>query len=253
METAKTTVLEATGKLFGEGDLKAIDKYFSPDYIQHSTLAGPGVAGLRRLASNLPDTFRYDLVRVISEGPLVVTHGLYHGFGEEPLVAFDLWRVEDGEIAEHWDAVQPEVTETASGRTMTGGPTEVTEPARTASNRALVERFVETILVNGDMAQLGEFFDGDSYAQHNPQIPDNLSGLGAALTELAQQGITMEYGQVHRVVAEGEFVFVQSEGSFGGAPTAFYDLFRVADGKIAEHWDVVFTIPDDLPHDNGVF
>lgn len=63
----------------------------------------------------------------------------------------------------------------------------------------------------------------------------------------------MAYSQVHRAVAEGEFVFVQAQGSFGPKPTASYDLIRVADGKIAEHWDVVFPIPADLPHTSGLF
>ena len=63
----------------------------------------------------------------------------------------------------------------------------------------------------------------------------------------------MAYSQVHRAVAEGEFVSVQAQGTFGRTPTAFYDLFRVTDGTIAEHWDVVFPMPADLPHTNGPF
>lgn len=80
-----------------------------------------------------------------------------------------------------------------------------------------------------------------------------MSGLRSAFEGLAEQGVTVRYEHVHRTVAEGEFVFVQSEGNFGGEKSAFYDLFRVANGKLAEHWDVVSTIPDTLPHDNGVF
>ncbi|MFD9037589.1 hypothetical protein ACFU6M_09755 [Streptomyces bottropensis] len=57
---------------------------------------------------------------------------------------------------------------------------------------------------------------------------------------------------MHRIVAEGEFVLTQSEGEFG-VPVAYYDLFRVADGKIVEHWDVIAPIADELPHANGLF
>jgi predicted SnoaL-like aldol condensation-catalyzing enzyme len=253
MTTNKDLVVEATTKLFGDRDLSVLDTHWSTNYIQHSTAAGPGVDGLRTLASSLPDGFRYEVVRVVGEGDLVVTHGLYHGFGPDPTVAFDLWRIEDGRIAEHWDAMQPFVAVTASGRSMTDGPTEVTEPDKTAANKELVGRFVDAILVHGDLRQLTGFFDGDAYAQHHPLIPDNVSGLTAAFEGLAEQGVTMCYEHVHRTVADGEFVFVQSEGIFGGAKTAFYDLFRVANGNLAEHWDVVFTIPETLPHDNGVF
>lgn len=55
------------------------------------------------------------------------------------------------------------------------------------------------------------------------------------------------------MVADGEFVLTQSEGSLGGTPTAFYDLFRIADGKIVEHWDVINEIPTAFAHDNGMF
>ena len=48
--------------------------------------------------------------------------------------------------------------------------------------------------------------------------------------------------KIHLVLGEGDFVLVVSEGSFGGEPTSYYDLFRLENGKIAEHWDVLETI-----------
>ena len=190
---------------------------------------------------------------MLGEGDLVVTHGTYHGCGPDPLIAFDLWRVQDGKIAEHWDALQPVVIQTASGHTQTDRPTQVTAPEQTAASKALAERFVQTILVDGGRSQLAGFFNGDAYIQHNPLIPDKVSGLGAALEQLAKQGITMQYTKRHRTVAEGEFLFTQSEGTFGGKPYAFYDLFRVDNGFIAEHWDVMVEQADALPHGNGLF
>jgi predicted SnoaL-like aldol condensation-catalyzing enzyme len=70
---------------------------------------------------------------------------------------------------------------------------------------------------------------------------------------LAENDISFAYTQVHNVVAEGNFVFVQSEGQFGGATMAFYDLFRVESGKIVEHWDVVQPVPEAMAHANGMF
>lgn len=88
--------------------------------------------------------------------------------------------------------------------------------------------------------------------QHHPEIADGLDGLGAAVAAWAEQGKNVVYGKVHRVIAEGNFVLVVGEGEFDG-PVAYWDLFRVADGKIVEHWDIVPAIPDTLPHDNGLF
>jgi hypothetical protein len=66
-----------------------------------------------------------------------------------------------------------------------------------------------------------------------------LSGLGAALEAMSNAGIVMKYDAIHQVLGMGNFVLVSSEGSLGGKPTSFYDLFRLADGKIAEHWDTI--------------
>ncbi len=111
------------------------------------------------------------------------------------------------------------------------------------------------ILVNGQMAKLTSYFDGDRYLQHNPQIGDGLSGLGAALEAMAKEGITMKYDRIHRVLGEGNFVLVVSEGEFAGRPVAFYDLFRVEAGRIAEHWDTIEPIParPEWKNDNGKF
>jgi predicted SnoaL-like aldol condensation-catalyzing enzyme len=65
----------------------------------------------------------------------------------------------------------------------------------------------------------------------------------------------MQYEQIHWVLGEGNFVLVVSEGSFGGQHTSFYDLFRVENGKLAEHWDTIEVIPprDHWRNDNGKF
>ncbi|MFD1367690.1 nuclear transport factor 2 family protein [Actinoplanes sichuanensis] len=251
--SAKETVLTAVGQLFGEKDPSAVDRWVSPTYRQHSALATDGPDGLRGLVAGLPDGFRYEQHRVLADGDLVALHGTYHGFGPAPLVAFDIFRVEDGRLAEHWDALSPVVTETVSGRSQTDGPVEVTDLGRTEANRALVTGFVETVLQGGKVDAITDFLSTETYHQHNVGIGDGLDGLGAALAALAEQGVTMVYTRLHRVVAEGNFVLTVSEGSFGPTPTAFYDLFRVADGKIVEHWDLTPEIKTDLPHGNGLF
>ena len=99
------------------------------------------------------------------------------------------------------------------------------------------------------------YFDGDTYIQHNTGIADGLSGLRAALSALAEQGIQMIYETTHQVLAQGNFVLAVSEGTFAGAPTAYYDLWRVENGKVAEHWDVMEAIAakDTWQNQNGKF
>ena len=165
-------------------------------------------------------------------------HSEYNLFGGEK-IGFDVFRFENGKIVEHWDNLQPKPeAKNPSARSMTDGPTEIQDRDKTAANKALVQNLINDILVNGRMEKLAGYFDGDTYAQHNPQIGDGLSGLGKALEAWAKQGITMKYEKTHLRLGEGNFVFAASEGTQGGKLTAFFDLWRVENGKIAEHWDV---------------
>ena len=247
----KELVLKATGELFGAKDPSAVDRWVAPDYRQHSSLAADGPEALRGLVANLPAGFRYEPARVIADGDLVALHGVYHGFGPEPLVAFDLFRVADGKLAEHWDGLVPVVTETASGRSQTDGQAEPAN-ADTEQSRALVREFAQRVLQDADYSVLTDYISTETYLQHNPEAADGLDGFGAAAAKWAGQGKNLVYKTVHKVVAEGDLVLLQSEGEFG-EPVAYWDLFRVENGKIVEHWDVVAPIPAELPHTNGLF
>ncbi|MFI1834300.1 nuclear transport factor 2 family protein [Streptomyces olivaceoviridis] len=253
MSNAKNTVLTAAGELFGKKDPSAVDRWVAADYRQHSALAADGPEALRELVAGLPEGFRYEGARVIADGDLVALHGTYHGFGPDPLVAFDVFRVDaDGKLAEHWDALTPLVENTVSGRSQTDGPTEPADLDRTEANRALVLEFAEKVLKGADYSVLTDYISTETYHQHNPEAADGLDGFGAAAAKWAEHGKNLVYKTVHKAIAEGDFVLLQSEGEFG-VPVAYYDLFRVQDGRIVEHWDVIAPVPAELPHSNGLF
>jgi len=220
-------------------------------YTQHNLAAADGLAGFGALLQRLPKgSAKVETVRVFEDGPYVFTHTAYDFFG--PKIGFDIFRFENGKVVEHWDNLQETpVRPNPSGRTMIDGPTEARDLSRTQENKRLVSAFVDDILVNGRMDKLAGYFDGDRYLQHNPQVADGVSGLGAALEAMARAGVTMKYDRVHQVLGEGNFVLVVSEGSFAGKPSSFYDLFRVENGKIAEHWDTIETIPPRAEWQNG--
>lgn len=250
--SAKEAVLTAATALFLEKNANAVDNYFGPAYIQHSTLAADGLDGLRALQGNLPPDFGYELVRTIAEGDLVVLHGIYAGFGPAPLVAFDVFRAEGDRVVEHWDSLVPVVTDTVSGRTQTDGEDEIDDLDKTAANKALVAEFAEKVLIGADYSVLTDYISTESYAQHNPEAADGLEGFGAAAAAWGADGKLLAYKNLHQIVAEGNFVFTRAEGDFG-VPVIYNDLWRVQDGKIVEHWDVIAPIPAELPHTNGVF
>lgn len=224
-------------------------------YTQHNLGAADGLAGFGALLKALPpNSAKVKTVRAFEDGNYVFTHTDYDFFG--PKIGFDIFRFEDGLIVEHWDNLQETPkSPNPSGHSMIDGPTTSTDVAKTEENKKLVRQFVDDILVNGRMDKLAGYFNGDNYIQHNPQIPDQLSGLGKTLGELAKQGITLKYDKIHKVLGEGNFVLVVSEGNFGKSYNAFYDLFRVENGKIAEHWDVIEPIPakENWKNNNGKF
>lgn len=115
---AKDVVVKAVTELFIEGDIDAIDRYWAEDYIQRNPAFASGREVIKGLFGNMPPNFKYEIGMVIAEGDLVAIHGRYTGFGPTPLIAVDIFRVEDGLIAEHWDILQEEVLETASGNPM---------------------------------------------------------------------------------------------------------------------------------------
>ena len=179
---------------------------------------------------------------------------VFAGAGEQ--VAFDIFRFgEDGRIAEHWDNLTALVGENPSGHTQIDGTLEITDLDRTEENRELVRNFLYDVMQGNHPEKTPDYFDADAYIQHNTGIADGVSGLSEALEAMAAQGIEMIYDQVHMVLAQGNYVLAVSEGTFGGAPTSYYDLWRVEDGKIAEHWDVMETIADESTwqNQNGKF
>ncbi|MDR9812868.1 nuclear transport factor 2 family protein [Rhizobium hidalgonense] len=223
-------------------------------YIQHNLGAADGLKGFGELLAALPKgSAKVNTLRVFQDGDFVFAHSEYEFFG--PKIGFDIFRFENGKIVEHWDNLQQTAGPNPSGNTMIDGPTQAKDLAGTETNKKLVSTFVDDILVNGRMEKLAGYFDGDNYIQHNPEIANGLSGLGAALKAMAQAGVTMKYDTVHKVLGKGNFVLTVSEGAFAGKPTSFYDLFRVENGKIAEHWDTIEAIPAkaDWKNQNGKF
>jgi predicted SnoaL-like aldol condensation-catalyzing enzyme len=115
LEKNKALVLEAFDILFNKREYLAAERYWSPDYIQHSAHIAPGRDGLFNLIKSLPPTLRYESGTIISEGDLVIVQGRFSGFGA-PVnwIAADIVRIQNGILVEHWDVIQDEATEEQS-------------------------------------------------------------------------------------------------------------------------------------------
>ena len=239
---------------FESGDSEKAASLLAEGYIQHNLAYGTGrdafVGSVNYLAS-APVKTTVNNIRAFKDGDKVFLQTVYNFAGAGEQVAFDIFRFdEDGKIAEHWDNLATKAMPNSSGRTQIDGTMELKDLDKTEANRELVKNFLYDVMQGNHPEKTPDYFDGDAYIQHNTGIADGLSGLGAALAALAKQDIQMIYTAVHQVLAQGNFVLAVSEGTFGGAPTSYYDLWRVENGKIAEHWDVMETIADKATWQN---
>ena len=242
----------------GRADAAVIGELVRPDYIQHSAALPDGREGLLELVAQLEPQggLAVTIHRKLASGAFVALHSTY-GTGDARRVAFDVFRLAGGQLAEHWDALQDwvEPAATVNGNTLVDGPMAVTDRGATDENEVLVTALVREVFVEGRYERLASYV-GDPFVQHNPRVESGLEGIQAFLAAVEAQGVEIGYTRSPLVVADGNFVLVGSEGYLGtrDSYTIFYDLYRVAAGKVVEHWDVIDAVdPSAVPHDNGLF
>ena len=197
---------------FATGDTDVAKKLLAEEYIQHNLAYGTGrdafLGSVTYLAS-APVRTTVNNIRAFEDGDKGFLQTVYNFAGAEP---------------------------NPSGRTQIDGTMEK-ELVNAEETRKIVSAFVGDVLRGENPEKLTSYFDGDTYIQHNIGIADGLSGLGAALEALGKQGVQMIYDQTYQILADGNYGLVVSEGSFDGAHTSYYDLFRVENGKIVEHFN----------------
>ena len=129
-----------------------------------------------------------------------------------------------------------------------------TDLDKTDENKATVRRFLDEVLTPGDYERLAEFVSAESFVQHNADIADGIDGFQSYVNALAADGQPLRWVEVHNVIGSGDMVVALSEVAKGETRLAVIDLFRVADRKIVEHWDVIEEIiPEDEWVNSGKF
>ncbi|MBD2794157.1 nuclear transport factor 2 family protein [Xenorhabdus sp. 42] len=253
-KTVRDLVARAHRELFDERDIGALDRYFSPDFIEHSPLVADGLTGLQELVQTHPK-LRHETHRILQDGDLVAIHGRFTGLNDHPLVGFDIYRVADNKIVEHWDGLVPEAAHNASGRTQLDGPTEPGAEHDREKNRAFIIEYFTHTLIESDYTGFRRYTDGKRFLQHSPDIADGIEEVISFLEKLKAEGNGLEYDRIHRTVADGQFVLTHSEGRIAGARHAYFELWRMENGRLAEMWDAITPVPEDneAKHGYGIF
>ncbi len=253
MTLKKKDQIRALLKSIETGDPGPVAVVNEAKYIQHNPQTQEGSEGLAALFQRLSRSSpRVNVVRAFEDGDFVFGHTEYDFASRK--IGFEVFRFEDGRAVEHWDNIQERQGPNQAGRSMVDGPTESRDHELTEQNRAFAKEFVEEVLIEGRLERLSDYLD-DAYADHNPRLAEGTTALRAALQETEAGRRRIDYQRLHRVLAEGDFVLCVSEGAFAGVHSAFYDLFRLAAGKIVEHWDTTEKIAprSEWKNDNGKF
>lgn len=244
----------AINKAVQSGDVERAAALVTENYIQHTPNVTDGKTGLQTLIAKIKNKVipapKIKNVRSFEDGDFVVLHHDVNWPNRKAM--FEVFRFENGLAAEHWSGIADHPEKTVNGHSMLDGTTEITDKNLTQKNKELVTSFVETVFIKGQFNRLSDFYHPE-IVQHNPFIDNTVPGLLRGIEELQKQGRSIQIKKIFKVLGEGNFVLVCSEGEFAGKHTAFFDLFRMNNNIIMEHWDVLQEIPEKMAHDNGFF
>ncbi len=244
---------------FESGDDSALLNYVNGDkYIQHNLGFPDGrKAVVDAMNAGALDGTTVSIRRVFEDDDVVFMHSQYKLFGADQ-VGFDVFRFEDGLIVEHWDNLQVANGDDVNGanpNTMLNGPTESTT-ANGSENKTFVSNMLDDLFIKGNWSNWSNYFDSTQYVQHNPDYP-NGTDIFANFPDGFQFYTSSEF-----VYSDGNFVLSGSVGPELDAnfqPTgneiAYYDLFRIENGLVVEHWDIIQAIPEESTwaNTNGKF
>jgi predicted SnoaL-like aldol condensation-catalyzing enzyme len=245
-EDKRIDAVRALLKSIETKDQRALRVISSTQFIQHDARVPDGRDAFTAVLLGAARGTTVRTARILADGDYVVAQSEYHLSRDR--VVFDVFRFEEKEIVEHWDNAQDTCpAPNVSGRTQLDGPTQVLDLAKTDTNKALMNGYFRDVVLGGQSARAVGYKSQDLFHQHNCDGVDNPTGL--------QPKHVFKITTLHKVLGQGNFVLMMSDGVFDGQPTAFYDLYRMDAGKQVEHWDVLEAIPpsSEWKNANGKF
>ncbi|MEM7338751.1 MAG: nuclear transport factor 2 family protein [Actinomycetota bacterium] len=252
--SAASPALDNARRLYMEGirdgnARQAVETYTGDRYTQHSTGVRDGVEGFVEFFEPFIErnTDRnIEIVRSVVDGRFVFLQAAQElNGGESRWVTTDLFDTDGNHrIIEHWDVIHELGGTNPAGRTQVDGATEITDLHLTEANKAVVMRLMTEAFCEEPTASFGDFISAETYMNHNPDAPDGLEALMEMDRMSRKSGERLFYKKVYQVVGQGNFVVSFAHQVWNDIDYAAFDIFRLEDGLIVEHWDNVETLPD---------
>jgi predicted SnoaL-like aldol condensation-catalyzing enzyme len=256
MNLSKAERTAAITRSIANGRRVPLASFDSRKYIQHNLNIGDGLEPILAFMDGLPPKqTRADVFRAFEDRDYSVVHADYELGEWGPMVGFEVHRWENDRIVEHWDnlCVTP-AERNKSGRSIIDGETELAELDCTEQNRGLIRSFASDVLLSGELDDPRRFFRDGMLIQHSADYGDGVDAFRLQLDRQKTLG-GVRYERIHKILGQGNMFLVMSDGVLKNQPAAFFDLYRVSSGYIAEHWEVFETIPprSAWKNDNGKF
>lgn len=268
-------------QMFVIGDMRgAYDRFVDPNFIQHNPEIGDGIVAHRaffaekaKLAGNTGSWANVNNILLVDGDLFALHHHVFTGPNDSGRVFVDIWRVRDGRIVEHWDVIQPIPAQQAHRNGIACGKGEDYASARAigntlakptcglpdpSSSRSASLKVIDSYagaLRKGDVRAATETWLSPDYRQHSPMIGDGVQGaLDFLLAEFGKGVSAMPKMGAIRTIAEGDYVMHHRLTTYAdGRETANVDIFRIAAGRISEHWDLKQPVPNEAANRNGMW
>lgn len=241
-------VIDFYNNVIGKQDLDYAKKIVTENYIQHNPQVKTGKGGFLEAIAFLktipqPKNPPKPFMRIITDDNYVIVHLSVALAGQQKIV-LDLFRLENGLIAEHWDAIQDTSETSQNGNSEIEGPIVIENEENTLQNKKIVKDFTKQVLINRNFETLDRFISKD-FIPHHPKMAKGLQGF----TEYNQKITILK---IHRILGQRNFVVTQSEAIINNNNFVIYDIYRLYDNMIVEHWSVSQIIPKVMAHNNGM-
>ncbi|MEM6343881.1 MAG: nuclear transport factor 2 family protein [Bacteroidota bacterium] len=230
-------VWDGMGAILETKNEQVVEASFAEDFIQHNPWAKDGLPHIKEM---LAFDFGYVPVRWVVDKDVMAYHGYYtapNPLGDHPLLCVDAWRIEEGKIKEHWDALAPMPKEWVERSTEGEGQGEKAVSAeQRAANKACVKGFLDHVLNRGRIDQIQKYVSPDY--QYHHETEGILSGQAVLEDHIVNKNAGRMLHDNKMLLASGDLVMAHSH-YFGSAERVVFDWFRLDENsQIVEHWSV---------------
>jgi len=246
----KELAIKAHIDLLYRKDFTVFGRYWSEPYLQHNPLLESGIAAVRASKEKFVPIYIIKIMRVIVDDNIVAFHQHVTGYPLVPdIIDLDIYKVVDGKIVEHWDVMQLDMRSDGS-QAMLDRPTEIADREKTEVNRRIITDFMNKVVLSGKSDTLADFVH-ENVIQHDPRMGDGIHGMKAFYSHRPGAKHGTAYTKLNRVLTEGNFAITVSEGTTDNKPYVLYDIWRLENEKIFEHWgltqEILEVTKSDLP------